>query len=358
MLDAVGEQPVEPVGVPVLGGTQVSRLRGGRVLQAVLAGGLVVLGDELVHLAVNTAFRCVGGTGILQETLLLQLLVNAHLVLGIHDVEVGVAGLQAHRIFTRITHRAVSGTALLSRHDDNARHGPRTVDGGGGAVLQDVETLDIVGVQARDGGGDQRVGVTGGKALGVHFHDILHDHAVHHPERGGGTVDGGRTADADLRSRTEGAGNVLDGNTGHTAFQGAGDVSDTGDVRFGGVHLGGGAGEHTAVDGGHTGHDRLLEDLGIRFQGDTDLVPDRDDRFFEAHEGYNEILRILGHFVQDKVTVQIRKRSDLGLALHRHERSDDRFTVVGCDDRTADRPCLRKRRRPSKQEGTDTEQEG
>ena len=356
VLDVVGEQPVEPVRVAVLGGAEIGGLGGGRVLQAELPGRLVELGDQLVHLSVDTALRSVGRPRVLQVTLLLQFLVDTHLVLRIHDVEVRVAGLQADGVFTRVVHAAVARTALLGGHDDNARHGARAVDGGRGTVLEEVETLDIVGVQAGDRRGDQGVRVTGGEGLGVHFHHVLHDDAVHHPQRGGRAVDGGGAADADLRGRTERTGYVLDRDARHTAFQGTGDVGDTGDVGGRGVHLGGGAGEHAPVHGGHTRDDGLFEDLGIRLQGDADIVPHRNFLFLEAHERDHEVLRALRYLVQDKVTVQVCHGSHLAGAFDIHVRAGDRLSVIGGDDRTPDRQCLREGSRHSQEDGTCTEQ--
>ena len=358
VLDVVGEQAVEPVGVAHFGGTQVGGPGLVRILQAELARRLVVQGDQFVHLAIDTALGIVGRRRIVQIALLFQFLVNGHLVLGIHDVEGRVIRLQAHRVFTRIGDPAAAGLTLLRGDDDNAGHGAGAVDGGRGAVLQDVETLDIVGVQTGDGRGDQGVGITGGQGFRIHFHDVFHDHAIDDPQRLGGAVDGGRAADADLRSRTESTGDVLHGDTGDTSFQRAGNVGHTGQRRFLRVQLGGRTGEQAAVHLGHTGHDRLLEDFGIRPEGDADVVLHWNFRLLIAHEGNHEVLRILRHLVQDKVTVLVRDGSDLGLAFHRHERSDDRFSVFSRDDRTADRPRLCRSRHQPKEEGADTEQIG
>ena len=245
-------------------------------------------------------------------------------------------------------------TTFLGRDDDNARHGARTVDGSRGTVLQDFEALDIVGVQAGDRGGDQGVGVTGAQVLGIHFNDVFHNDAIHDPQRLGGAVDGGGTTDPDLRGGTERTGDVLHGDTGHTSFQGTGDIGDTVQFRLVGVHLDGGSGENAAVHRGHTGDDRLLQHLGVRLQGDTDIVPGGNGRIAVAHEGDHEILRALRYLVEDKVTVQVCEGADLGLSFHRHERADDRFSVFRGDDRAPECPCLRRSSGHSKKEGTNT----
>ena len=247
---------------------------------------------------------------------------------------------------------------LLGRDDDNARHGARTVDGSRGTVLQDVEALDIVGVQTGDRGGDQGVGVTGAEVFRIDVDDVFHDHAVHDPQRLGGAVDGGRAADADLRGGTERTGDVLHGDTGHTAFQGAGDIGHTADLGVVGVHLDGGTREQAAVHRGHTGHDGLFEDLGIRLEGDADVVAHGNCLFLEAQERDHEVLRGLRHLVQDKVTVQVCHGSDRAGALHIHVGARHRFSVIGGDDRTADHPCLRGGGHHAEKEGTCTEQIG
>ena len=262
--------------------------------------------------------------------------------MGVHDVEGGVHRLQADGVFARVADVALARLTLLGRDDDNAGHRARTIDRGGGAVLQDVEGLDIVGIEAGDGGGNQGGGVTGGEIVGGDVHDVFHDHTVHDPQRLGGAVDGGGAADADLRGRAERTGDVLHGDTGHTAFQGTGDVGDTVQLGLIGVHLHGGTGEHAAVHRGHTGDDRLLQHLGIRFQGDADIVLHRNCLLLVAHEGNHKVLGALRNFVQDKIAVQVCHGSDLVGAFHIHVCTHDGVSVVGGDHRTADRAGLRK----------------
>ena len=358
VLDAVREQQVEPVGVAEFGVPQVSGLGFQGIGQGELLGHGIVLAQELVHLSVDTAVLGIGDIRVVQPAFLLQFLVDGHLVLGIHDVEGGVQRLHTERVLTRIGHRAVPGTAFLGGDDDNARHGARTVDGGRGTVLQDFEALDIVGVQAGDGGGNQGVGITGAQVLGIHFNDVFHDDAIHDPQRLGGAVDGGGTADADLRGGTERTGDVLHGDTGYAAFQGTGDIGDTVQFRLFGIHLDGGSGENAAVHRGHTGDDRLLQDLGVRLQGDADIVAHGNFLFLEAQERDHEVLRGLRHLVQDKVTVQVCHGSDRAGALHVHVGARHRFSVIGGDDRTADHPCLRGGGHHAEKEGTCTEQIG
>ena len=348
VLDRVVEQDVEPVRVAELGGAEVGVSRRLGVREAEGAAGFVILGDQLVHLAVDTAVAGVGRLGVVQVTLLLELLVDFHLVLGVHDVEGVVAGLEPIGVFAGVADLAGSGGTLLGRDDDNARHGARTVDGSGGTVLEDVEALDIVGVQAGDGRGDQGVGVTGRQVVRAHVHDIFHDHAVHDPQGLGGTVDGGGAADADLRGGTERTGDVLHGHAGRTSLEGAGDIRHTADVRFLGIHLHGGTGVHAAVHRVHTVHDRTFKDFGIVLEDDLHVGCDRDTGIFRAHEGRDDVLGAFGNVLDLEVTVQVRDAAEFR-ALNGHVAARDRGPVRGgghiAPDRTVLGQCDQRRER-------------
>ena len=327
VLEAVREQQVEPVRVPVLRRAEIGGAGGVRVLEAELAGGGVVLGDELVHLSVDAAVHRVRRLRIVQVALLLELLVDGHLVLGVHDVEGGVHRLQADGVFARVADVALARLALLGGDDDDARHRARTIDGGSGTVLQDVEGLDVVGVQAGDRGGDQGGGVTGAEIVRGDVHDVLHDHAVHDPQRLGRTVDGGGATDADLRRGAEGAGDVLDGHAGHLALQGAGDVGDTGQLRALGVHLGGGTGVEPAVDGLHTGGDGRIQDRGVVLQDELQGLGERKALILVSHAGGDDELRLRRDVLDGEVTVQVGHRSDGLVSLHIDGRSDYRLAA-------------------------------
>ena len=144
MLNTVSEQEVKPVGIAILSLTQVVGDRFRRVRQSKLTGCLVVLTDELIHLAIYTAGRCRGCLGIVEVAFLLQLLIDAHLVLRVHDIECRVAWLQSHRIFTCIVDMGLTRLTFLGRDDDDTCHGTSTIDGSRTTILQDLEALDIV----------------------------------------------------------------------------------------------------------------------------------------------------------------------------------------------------------------------
>ena len=151
VLDGIGEELSEPVGVPVLRLTQVGVLRRLVVQQTVHPSLLVVGVDELVHASEDTALRGPVRVGKVQPTLVAHLAIDSHLLLRVHDVEVAVGWYEAHRIFARVGDMALAGLAPLRGDDDHACHGTCAVDAGGRAVLQDLERLDVVGVESCDG---------------------------------------------------------------------------------------------------------------------------------------------------------------------------------------------------------------
>ena len=81
VLDAVGEEEIEPVRVVHLCLAQVRRASSRRISQREEPRCGIVLGQHLVHLAVHTRLGGVGRLGIVQISLLLQFLIYRHLVL-------------------------------------------------------------------------------------------------------------------------------------------------------------------------------------------------------------------------------------------------------------------------------------
>ena len=122
------EQLVEPVGVAVLRITQVSSLCLWRVRKTKLTARSVILTQQLIHLTIYTARRSVRRTGIEQVTLLLQLLVDRHLVLRVHDVECRITRNQSQGIFTRIADTGCTCLTFLRRHNNHTCHGACTID--------------------------------------------------------------------------------------------------------------------------------------------------------------------------------------------------------------------------------------
>ena len=230
--DGVVEQHIKPVCVPVFCLAQIGVACFFRVGQAIRARRRVVGIDEVVHFSIYTAVRGTVGFGQVQVAGTLHFAVNAHLVLRVHDVEVTVAGLHAHGKFTGIADFVVPGASFLGRHHNHTGHGARTVNRCGRTVLQDLETLDVIGVQTGDGRRNQRFGITRRQGIGIHFGHIFHDDAVHHPQRLRAAINRSSTAHTDLGRRTKCTRHVLHGHTGYASFQGTADLGDTVQLGF------------------------------------------------------------------------------------------------------------------------------
>ena len=148
VLHIVGEQKVKPVGIAVLGFTEIGRLGLGSIGKGELTGHRIILAEHLVHLAVDTAVGSVRDVCIVQIALLLEFLVDGHLILRVHDVERIVGRLEPVGIFTGVTDAALACGTFLGGDDDDAGHRPCTVDRGCGTILEDLEALDVVGVES------------------------------------------------------------------------------------------------------------------------------------------------------------------------------------------------------------------
>ena len=163
--DGVGEQLVKPVGVAHFGTAKIvnhSLLSVGQSIAVVfvtIEGGIIVV-HQVIHLAVDTARRCTVARHERQETVVLHLTEHRHLLLRVHDVELRVAGLQAHGILARVADARRAGLTTLGGHDNHTGHCARTIYRGGATILQNLERLDVVGVQTGDGTRYQRSGVT------------------------------------------------------------------------------------------------------------------------------------------------------------------------------------------------------
>ena len=155
VLNRVGEQEVEPVGIPILCSPQVSSLCCSSIGESELSGSLVILADELVHLSVDTAVHAVCGLCVIEVTFLLEFLIDGHLVLGVHDVESRVHRLQTGGILSGVADMTLAGLTFLRSDDDDSRHRARAINRSSRSILEDIEGLDIIRVQARDSGTDK-----------------------------------------------------------------------------------------------------------------------------------------------------------------------------------------------------------
>ena len=149
--DGVVKQLVKPVGVPVLSLAQITVHRLGSVGQSEAALCGVVVVHQVVHTTELTAARSTVRTYEREETVVVHFLIDTHLLLRVHDVEVAVAGLQAVGIFTGIADLAGTLLTTLGGDDNHTGHSAGTVDRSCRTVLQNLETLDVVGVETGNG---------------------------------------------------------------------------------------------------------------------------------------------------------------------------------------------------------------
>ena len=166
-------------------------------------------------------------------------------LLGVHRAEGAHQGFLDTAVGLEFHGGLVPGTGFGGDHDDTAGSG-RTVQGGGGSVLQDGDGLDVVGVEGAAGD------------------------AVHHIERTGACGDGAGTADADVGVVTGLAGAVHDHDAGHLALQHVTYVVGAHVAEFLTAHRDDGAGEFRFLLRGVTQDNDFVEGLGVRAEGYVD----------------------------------------------------------------------------------------
>ena len=316
MHDRILEQLLEPVRIPILGLAQILRTRLRRIDQLTRI-------DQCVHLAVDTAGRSVRYARVAQPALGVHLLVDRHLVLRIHDVEVRIRRDHAVGEFTRIVDAADTGTSLLGGDDDHTGHGAGTVDRGCGTVLEDVEALDVLGIQTGDGRTDKRRGITRREVLGRNVGHVLHDDTVDNPQRFRATANRRCTADADLGRRTEGTRYVLHRHTGRTALKTAADISQTRNLHIVCDKLVGCSGEQALVHCCHTRYDHCLHSLRIGFEFHADVTRNGNLLRLVTYIGDDQN-SIVGEILQLEFSIQIGRDTDRRVVLEDDRSTDDR----------------------------------
>ena len=260
----VAEKFVEPIRVAEFGCAQIIIHRRSGVRKAESAVRFVILIDQIIHFTIYAGIGRGSDACKFEPSFAFHFPIDTHLLLRVADVELVVTGFHTGCEFAGVADTRRTCATFLRRHDDHAGHCLRTINRRCRTVLQNLEALDVVGVQTRDGGRNQRHGITRRQIVGRNLDCIFHDDAIDHPQRLGSAIDGSRATHANLRSRTERTGYVLHRNAGRTAFQRAGNICHT--VQFGlvGVDLGSRACKQTAVHFRHTGNDNFIKLLSIR----------------------------------------------------------------------------------------------
>ena len=251
------KQLVKPVGVAHLGLAQIGVARLLGVGQSIGARGRIVGVHQPVHLAVDAAVGRTVGLAESQPALLLHLLVDTHLLLRVHDVERLIGRHKANRIFARIRNLVRALAALLGRHHNHARHGARAVDRRGRTVLENLEALDVVGVQTRNGRTDKRLGIARRQRVGIHLGHILHNHTVDHPQRVRAAIDRRGTAHPDFGRGAERARHVLNRHARSAPLERTAYLGHTVELDVVGRQLRGRTRKQTLVDARHARHHHL-----------------------------------------------------------------------------------------------------
>ena len=264
--DGVREEMLEPVGIAKFSLTQVSIASLFRVGKGKLASLRIESVDQFIHVTINSVVTTIEDFGEIEPTAIGKFAIDAHLVLWIENIEVAVGRDEACGKFACVVHMRLSLLTFLSGHYDDTRHGACTIDRGGTTVFQDLETLDVIGIETCDGRANQGFGVTRSQVVGIYIGHIFHDDTIDHPEGFRSTKDGGGTTHTDFRSRTKGATHVLYGDTSSASFERTTHIGYTAQTSRSSVYFISRTCKHTAVGLGETRNDDLTQWLCV-FEG-------------------------------------------------------------------------------------------
>ena len=112
-----------------------------------------------------------------------EVLAKLHALLRVHQLDVAVGVMRAARdgCLSRIAYGGRTHLTFLRCHDNHTIGGSRTIDGRCRRISQDVDTLDILRVDTRNGVTDivDIVGVV--ELLRANVHGVLQHKSVEHP---------------------------------------------------------------------------------------------------------------------------------------------------------------------------------
>ena len=209
VLNARAEQFGEPVGIPQFGFPEVGDSARFRILDDIFACGGVIGVHQLGHLVVNSAVGRIDAARKVEPALLVHFLIDGHLLLRVHNVEFRIGRHEAYAVFAVVADLGHSRGAFLGGYDYDSGHCPGSVDGSCGTVFENLEGLDVVGVESGDCGTDKCCCITRGKGISIHIHHVFHYHSVNNPERFGVAVDRSGTPHSDFGCGSEGSGDIL-----------------------------------------------------------------------------------------------------------------------------------------------------
>ena len=205
----------------------------------------------------------------------------------------------------------LAGLRLLRGHEDNAIGSAGTVDGGGGSVLQDLDALDILGIEPAE------VGV--GAVLDT----------VDNPQRVGVAVHGSDTADADAVTAGRVTGRLGDDHTGSGALQTLGKGGRNALQHGLGVNGCDRTGHVALLLGTVTDHHGLLKEHIILLEDEINraLSPSEGDFLVGIADAGGDEGGIGRNVRNCKGSVGVGGSTDRGRTLHKHARGDDGFAV-------------------------------
>ena len=307
------------VGLRLLrpGGRRQGRVQGGAHADVLVepVGGGGAVGVVVVVLVREVAHQVAGvRPGFLGDL---------HVLLRVHQLHHRALVGHGHAVVERGAQLEglVPGRPLLGRDQDDAAGRVGAVDGGLVRILQDGDALDVVGVQHADGR----------NCLGHAGHlpgrgACVHRHAVHHPQRGAGTVQGGLAADPDVEPvacAAAGVRGVLDAHTRDEALQQVVDPRLGLVLKVRGVHLKRTSGHilPALLDAVGADDQGVLQRLRVIFHLDVDpgAAVHLDGLRLEPHEGEHQLGLVGG------------RRNAVGAVLVRN----DTLIVGGANDRDA-----------------------
>ena len=302
------------------------------VVEGLHRGNLVLEGLEVAVFPVGLEGAFVtdglhGAVGPERQAAVVHLTGDVHALEGVHRVEVSILG-RGHDSRRTLVGDDGLGTFLtaLGRDNDNTVRGPGSVDGGRGGVLQDVDRLDIVRVQTRDGVTDEVDVVEGVDLGGVELDRVLVGDTVDNPQRLTASHERAGTTDTDLGGRTRGHGRGRDLQTGDLTFQHLVDAQGTDALEFAAVDRGHGGSQQTAVDGGVTGDDRFGQAVLVQAHLHVEGLLAVESPFFRRHTDHGELKDFTSGGFDPVLTVKVGGDTSLG-ALDNDGNTGKRLTV-------------------------------
>ena len=229
----------------------------------------------------------------------------------------------------RIVEAGFTGLTAFCGDNNDTRHSACTIYRCSRTILQDLEWLDILGVDTCDSAGNQRFSITRRQIVCAHLYCVFQYDTIHNPQRFGWTVNRRSTADADFWSCTKGTGYVLYAHTCSTTFQATADISHTGQHRFFRLQLCCRTGKQTFVLFNHTGYNDFFDYLGVLRHSNRHFW--LSCQFLVLHSYVTDYEDGLVRNIKFKVTIEVGDGTT-GWTFHQYARTNDRlaFLVNDC----------------------------